>query len=113
MPAETFPTGSTQQPESDGERQLVNYSERQEYLGRNATVVAIEVFGKDLRQSGIFFAEAGSDFDVPYRVECHGDGHIVTFNLYRSGIYEGSAAGHRGLDGYVITPSKAQRLATT
>jgi hypothetical protein len=122
MATETFPSGATQQPENNrgfahnmegAERDhLVNYSEQEEYLGRDATLVAVEVFGLDLRKPGMFFTEAGSDLDVPYRVECHGDGHIVTFNLYHSDIYGGREAGRRGLDGCVVSADVAQYMAT-
>lgn len=116
MATETFPSGATQQPESTGgfapnvggvERdRLVNYSEREEYLYRDATSVALEVFGDDFSHSGMFFTEAGSDHDVPYLVVCEGQGLITSYNLFG-----GSRAAARGvMTGIVITEAEAEHL---
>lgn len=117
MPTETFPSGPTHQPENNGgfapkvegvERgRLVNYSEREEYLGRHAAGVALEVFGDDLSRPGMFFTEAGSDHDVPYLVVCEGQGLVTSYNLF-----DGGKAGARGLNGIVVTESAAEYLRT-
>lgn len=80
MATETFPTGAIHQPERTGSfpsnvndvdrNRLVNYSERKEYVGRDAAGVALEVFGNDLSRPGMFFTEAARDLDVPYMVVC-------------------------------------------
>lgn len=84
---------------------LVNYSEREEYVGRDAAGVALEVFGKDFFRSGMFFTEAARDLDVPYLVVCEGQGLITSYNLF-----DGGRAAARGLNGFVITEAEAQQL---
>lgn len=115
MPTETFPSGATQQPESNGDfvpsidrvecDRLVNYSERKEYLGRRAAGVALEVFGDDFSRPGMFFTEAARDLDVPYMVVCEGDGLITSYNLF-----DGGESAARGLNGFVITETEAEYL---
>lgn len=115
MPTETYPTGSTQQPENHGhfvpavervERdKLVNYSEDELYLGRDASGVALEVFGDDFSRPGMFFTEAARDLDVPYLVVCEGRGLVTSYNLF-----DGGKSAARGLNGFVITEAEAENL---
>lgn len=115
--AEAFPPGATYEPkigsgtvpnvEGVDRSQLVNYSERKEYLGRRSTAVALEVFGDDFSRPGMFFSEAGSDHDIPYMVVCEGDGHITSYNLFHN-----SKSAARGLGGIVITEELAEYLRT-
>ena len=118
MATETFPAGATQQPENNGgfspnvegvERdRLVNYSERKEYLGRDAAGVALEVFGDDFSRPGMFFSEAARDLDVPYMVVCEGHGLVTSYNLFNGG-----RAAARGLNGFVITEADAEYLRSS
>ena len=67
-------SGGTMPDVGDVDRsQFVNYSEREEYLDRDASAVALEVFGEDLRTPGMFFSAAESDHDgrAAYHPECH------------------------------------------
>lgn len=112
---ETYPTTSINQPDDDGgfapnvesvERDhLVNYSEKDEFIGRDAAEVALEVFGVDLSRSGMFFTEAARDLDVPYLVVCEGHGRVTSYNLF-----DGGRAAARGLNGFVITEADAEQL---
>lgn len=86
----------------------MNYSEREEYLYRRATAVALEVFGDDFSRSGMFFTEAGSDHDVPYLVVCEGDGLITSYSLFDGG----DAAARGVMTGIVITEAEAEYLRT-
>ncbi|TWS17775.1 MULTISPECIES: hypothetical protein [Tsukamurella] len=103
------PIENEQHPESAGDTpQPIDYGNAEQYFGKAAVDVALELFGDDLTRPGVLYSEAGSDFDVPYKIICTGNGNLMTYNMLDG---KDAPAGSSGLDGYVISHAKAERLA--
>ncbi|MFT4128080.1 MAG: hypothetical protein QM662_17850 [Gordonia sp. (in: high G+C Gram-positive bacteria)] len=103
----TTPNDDTNHPAAPY-RDIPDYSREETHYGRRADVVADELFGEDWTEPGMFFTEAGSDRDVPYRVVCTGNGNLTTYNMIAEG--KEYSNGRLGLSGRVVSPEVAFAL---
>jgi len=79
------------------------------YYGKWADDTVYELFGFDFdKRAGVMYSVDDRNEDVPFRIECDGNGSLETFNIIGG---NNIPSGGQGLHGIVVSRAQAEQLA--